>query len=139
MSDSILDTIKEGLGLVPAYTAFDPVIITHINSALSVLNDVGVGPTDGFEILDAAATWSQFFGPSEALARRYSKVKTYMILQIRLWWDPPATSFTISAMEKQIAEALWRISATRDSLSWTDPVVVISSVDTPVLDGGGSD
>lgn len=139
MSDSILNTVKNGLGIVPEYTAFDPVLITHINSAFDILNDVGVGPKDGFAIVDAAATWSQFLGPNEALQKRYAKIQTWMILRVRMWWDPPATSFAIAAMEKQLDEMIWRINATSLSLSYTDPVVVISSVDTPVLDGGGSD
>lgn len=47
--DSILVSIKKLLGIAADYTHFDPDIIMHINSAFSVLTQLGVGPPEGFK------------------------------------------------------------------------------------------
>ena len=60
MEDSILLSIKKLLGLAPEYEVFDVDIIMHINSAFSVLTQLGVGPSEGFFITDANACWSDF-------------------------------------------------------------------------------
>ena len=58
--DSILISIKKLLGIEEDYTHFDIDLIMHINSAFMVLNQLGVGPTEGFSISDETATWSDF-------------------------------------------------------------------------------
>lgn len=110
MSDSILDSVKLAVGLLPNDDTFDDVIVMHTNAALANLNDVGVGPVEGFEIADAVATWSQFLGTN----MRLNKVTTYVCLYVRMHFDLPATSYAINAMEAQIAEALWRAKVSVD-------------------------
>lgn len=100
MIESILDSIKELLNVSSSDTAFDTDILTHINSAFSSLYQMGIGPTSGFYITDNADNWNDFLpnGPTLNL------VKTYLTLKVRLLFDPPATSFTISMMKEQIEE-----------------------------------
>ncbi len=57
MSDSILDNTKKVLGLDLLYTAFDIDVLMHINTALSTLNQIGIGPVSGFEVSDSSDTW----------------------------------------------------------------------------------
>lgn len=115
--DSILDSVKKNLGLDPAYTAFDADVIMHINSIFSVLNQLGVGPAEGFAITDDTAVWGDFLDVDVKL----NHVRTYMYLRVRLLFDPPTTSYLISATENQIRELEWRISTYREEGSWTDP------------------
>ena len=51
--DSILTSIKKLLGIVEEYEHFDPDIVMYINSAFSVLTQLGVGPEEGFRIEEA--------------------------------------------------------------------------------------
>ena len=44
--DSILTSIKKLLGIAEEYEHFDPDIVMYINSAFSVLTQLGVGPED---------------------------------------------------------------------------------------------
>ena len=60
--DSILYSIKQLLGIATEYRAFDEEIIMHVNSALMVLTQLGVGPKDGFEITGSNETWHDFLG-----------------------------------------------------------------------------
>ena len=55
MEDSILKSTKKILGISPDDDSFDLDVITHINSAFSVLTDLGIGPDTGFAIADDSA------------------------------------------------------------------------------------
>ena len=62
MSTSILTSTKKILGIDESYTAFDLDILTHINSVFSTLNQIGIGPANGYMIEDATDTWDAFYG-----------------------------------------------------------------------------
>lgn len=126
---SILTDTKKILGISDEYTAFDTDIIVHVNSVFSTLNQIGIGPEQGFEITDDSAEWVDFLGDD----LRLNSVKTYVYLRVRLVFDPPATSFVIASLEKQLEELEWRLSIQREDFAWTRPV---SHVDDIVLDGG---
>lgn len=119
MEPSILKSTKKILGVGEADTSFDVDIMTHINSVLAVLTQVGIGPNNGYMIEDDTATWDAFIGTDP----RLNLVKTYLYLKVRLMFDPPGTSYAIDAMEKQIAEFEWRLNVMREEESWTDPTV----------------
>lgn len=118
MEDSILKSTKKILGLDPDYVVFDLDIITHINSAFSTLNQLGVGPTGGFVINDDEALWSDFIPDNN---NAYNSVKTYVFLKTRLAFDPPTTSYLLSTYEKQISELEWRLNTVREGTDWVDP------------------
>lgn len=115
METSILESTKKILGLDEEYSAFDHDIITHINSAFSILLQLGVGPSEGFEITGAEEVWDSFVVPAE----QKSLVKSYLYLRVRMLFDPPATSFGIAAMERQLADYEYRLNYYREDLVWT--------------------
>ena len=106
MENSILNSTKEILGLKSDYTPFDLAVITHINSAFSILAQLGVGPADGYSIEDNSAVWSDLDLPQNQL----NMVRTYIFLKVRMLFDVPATSFMIEALENQIREHEWRLT-----------------------------
>lgn len=111
MEDSILNTIKKLLGVDPEYDSFDPDIIVCINSALGVLNQLGVGPKDGFRISGAAETWNDFL-PEDQIAQVMAA--TYIHLKCRLLFDPPQSSGVTESIKSLIAEYEWRLFAQVD-------------------------
>lgn len=111
MEDSILKSTKKILGIAPNYDAFDQDIITHINSVFSILAQLGVGPAVGFMIEDATSKWEDFAAPQ--LQR--NMVRTYLFLKVRMLFDPPGTSYLISAMNDQIKEWEWRLNVFREN------------------------
>jgi hypothetical protein len=117
MEQSILISTKKVLGIAEDYDAFDLDIITHINSAFSTLTQLGVGPAAGFMIQDTTETWSDFIGDD----LQYNAVKSYVFLKTRQLFDPPSTSYLISAVEKQIQELEWRLNTHREETAWVDP------------------
>lgn len=117
MTDSILDSVKKTLNLPSEYEAFDTDIILHINSVFSTLNQLGIGPLDGFQIESKDETWVTFLEGD----LRLNNVKTYMYLRVRMLFDPPTTGYHVDAMKQQITELEWRINAQRESVDWVDP------------------
>ena len=110
MEESILKSTKKILGLEDEYTPFDLDIITHINAAFSLLNQLGVGQAEGFSIEDDTAEWSEFIVPANQL----HLVKTYIYLKVRVVFDPPGTSFLLEASNNQIKEYEWRLNVFRE-------------------------
>lgn len=74
MATSILTSIKKLIGPTEDDTSFDVDIIMHINSAFFRLNQLGVGPSDGFFITDKTTTWEEFLASRKDL----EAVKTYV-------------------------------------------------------------
>lgn len=109
--DSILTTIKQILGIIEEYTYFDSDLIIHINSIFSVLNQLGIGPENGFSISDKTTKWSDYLSDDDLTL---NMVKTYISLKVRLLFDPPQGSALIDAIEKQIAELEWRLNVQVD-------------------------
>ncbi len=124
MTDSILNNTKRVLGLQEDYDAFDADIILHINSVFGTLNQLGIGPEEGFLIEDAEATWSTFLAGD----KRLNPVKTYVYLRVRLLFDPPNTAYLVSAMQDQIREMEWRLNVQRES-TLPRPVLVLEEID----------
>lgn len=122
--DSILDSVKKNLGMEADYTPFDPDILMYINSTFSILNQLGIGPEEGFAIEDNVATWTTFLGEDAKL----NLVKTYVYLKVRLLFDPPQTSYLIEALNKQIDELEARILIKREGESWVAPTPPAPSV-----------
>lgn len=117
METSILTSTKKILGVPEDYTVFDQDIITHINSVFSTLTQLGVGPAEGFLIEDEGADWFEFIGDDPQL----NAVKTYVFLRVRQLFDPPTTSYLITAFNEQIKELEWRLNSYREETMWVDP------------------
>lgn len=110
--ESILDSIKKLLGIQPEYTAFDADLIMHINTVFVILNQLNIGPPNGFFILDNTETWDEYIDEIN-----HSMVKTYIYLKVRLMFDPPTSTALIESINKLIAEIEWRLYVEGDPTS----------------------
>ena len=105
--DSILNSIKQLLGVSEEYHQFDANIIMQINSVFLTLNQLGVGPDEVFEIQDEYARWRDFADDIGIV----NSVKTYMYHKVRMEFDPPTSSAVSDATERKIAEYEGRLNA----------------------------
>ena len=112
--ESILTSIKKLIGPSAEDTHFDPDIIMHINTVLMELNQMGVGPAEGFAIEDASADWTDFI--PEASLVLLNGVKSYVYLKVRLLFDPPTNSAVIESINKQIERLEWRLNVAAESI-----------------------
>ena len=115
--NSILTSIKKLLGITEACTDYDTDIIMHINTVLMTLNQLGVG-TEGFQIEDKNAVWSEFIDPNKLAA-----TKSYVYLRVKLLFDPPLNSAIIEAIKESIRELEWRLNVRVESESEDDEEV----------------
>ncbi len=104
--ESILTSIKKLLGITEDYKHFDDDLIMHINSVFMILNQLGVGPKEGFYIEDDSAYWEDYISDPVKL----QAVKSYIHLKVRLIFDPPASSVIMECYKQMINELEWRLN-----------------------------
>lgn len=109
--ESILTTIKKLLGIVEDCTDFDDMLIVYINSAFSVLHQIGVGPKDGFSIEDDSEVWTDFISDDPSTLR---SVRTYIYLKVKLMFDPPQNGSLLESINRQILEHESRLNMVVD-------------------------
>jgi hypothetical protein len=129
--ESILDSVKKVLGFEPEYTAFDIDVLMFINSTFGTLQQLGVGSDTGFFISDNTTLWAQYVSNLSY----QGMVKVYMFMAVRLAFDPPATSFGIGSIERQLELLAWRINVAAEADNPpTDPFAV-----EEILDASGDE
>ena len=111
MEESILISIKKLLGLSKEDKSFDTDLIIHINTVFVTLNQLGIGPEEGFSIEDDTATWSEFIGDNKKL----NAIQTYIYLKVKLVFDPPLSSAVMDANKQTINELEWRLNLEAES------------------------
>ena len=130
--DSILISIKKLLGISEEYKHYDQDIIMYINAVFATLTQLGVGPAEGFSIIDENDIWSDFI-PTDP---KFEPVKTYTYLKVRMMFDPPDRSSVAEAINNNIKELEWRINIAVDtdeiSSNVTDNYVTKDQLNTAV-------
>lgn len=116
LDEKILTDVKSQLNVPTDTTAFDLDIISSINTAFMVLNQLGLGPADPFFIVDDSALWTNFMVDIQ----KYNGVKTYVYQKVRLIFDPPTTAHLLSALKEQVEELEYRL---RDLYRFINPPV----------------
>lgn len=104
--DSIFLTIKKLRGIDTEDDSFDTDIRVAINSALSILTQIGVGPEKGYMIIGEEDAWSDLTDDEESL----SMIVSYVDMRVHLMFDPPSNSFLVSEIQEAIKELECRIN-----------------------------
>lgn len=113
VTESILESTKAAMGIVPEYDSFNNQLIMLINSAFSTLSQLGIGPDDGFAIEDSSTTWDEFLSGKRIL----NFVIQYVHIYVRLGFDPPQNSFAVQSMKQQLDELTWRINVQAEKMN----------------------
>lgn len=103
--DSILDSTKKLLGISPDDDSFDVDIVTHINTVFLILNQLGIGPKEGFMITGRDETWDSYLVEQQKL----QCVKSYMALKVRTLFDPSSSSAVSQASTEALQELEFRM------------------------------
>lgn len=108
MTDSILDSTKDKLSLMPDDTSFDDQIIAAINTAFFRLKQVGswTDPNMTFQITDNSSKWSEVTDRIDLIPA----IQTYIWVCAKLEFDPPQSSILMECCNKQKDEIEWRLS-----------------------------
>lgn len=107
-STSILDSVKKLLGILPEMKEFDLDILMHINSAISILSQIGVEPLNGFVVLSEEDTYEDYLG--EKSQQLGPHVSLYLMYRTKLGFDPPQSSIVTECIKEAIRELECRLS-----------------------------
>lgn len=113
VKESILWSVKKQLGGIDPKeeSPFDADIIMQINGVFGILQQLGVGPEDGFSISDETSVWADFIGDDKVL----NMVKPYMYAKVKLGFDVASTpSSVITALENIVHEYEFRMNVRVD-------------------------
>lgn len=105
LSNSIFTDIKGNLPMQSEDESFDEEILTNINSLFLDLNQIGVGPSELFSI-DHDTVWSEFSDDIGLL----NAVKDYIVIKVKLKFDPPSSSFVQSSYNEIANKLEWRLN-----------------------------
>jgi len=104
--ESILDTIKQLLGIPIEDESFDTDIKVYINTITPNLAQMGIGPKNGFIVISKDQLWSEYV---DSTIINLEGVKQYIYLKVKLIFDPPTNSTTVQAINDSLKELEWRM------------------------------
>lgn len=107
---SILDTIKDRLGVAEDDTSFDTEIIEEINAQFADLHSIGVGPSEGFAIEDRSSIWDDFVTDLTII----NSVKDFVYIGVKLVFDPPTQSALLTSLQNRYSKLEWRLHVAAD-------------------------
>lgn len=105
LTSSILEDTKTAIGL--SGPSFDTEILQHINSAISKLNQNGVGKF--LVVHDDTSTWQDLRDENQIQGNLYfASVPLFITLSTKLLFDPPPPS-NVQYHQTNVNETLWRL------------------------------
>ena len=106
--DTILTSIKKQIGIDESSTDFDDQVVLAINMAISVLTQIGIGPSSGFMLQTKNETWEDYISDLET-SPRFIQVQSYIYCRTKLLFDPPASKTMFDALQSLATELEWRL------------------------------
>lgn len=111
LENSILNDVKKLSGLsvedseleTEDYKPFDTDLLLFINASFNRLKQLGVGPTTNYSIESSDETWGDFFGDTQVV----EMVRAWMVLNVRMQFDPPTSSIASDAYKTMIDKYEW--------------------------------
>lgn len=106
MNDSILETVKDVLGIDRKNYDFDRDLIPAVNAVLSILHQEGLAD-EYYSISDNTKTWADILVDGTT-PEAIHFIKQWLPLRVKLIFDPPTSSALLTALKETIAELEWR-------------------------------
>lgn len=116
LSKSILESVRESVGLTSDTTGFDSELLQHINSAIGTLNQNGIG---NFLVVNGVEeTWQELQNPEQVEGNKFfQQIPLFITLSTKILFDPPPPS-NVLYYSQRIQEILWRLK-----VAYEDPYV----------------
>ena len=115
MEPTIINSIRLALGLSANGSEFADEIFMHVNSALLILNQNGIGRKIQ---LTMDSTWEDFKDPTQTEGNEYFEfVPTFVMTKTKILFDPPPPS-NAPYYDGYIKETLWRLK-----VAYEEPII----------------
>ena len=106
LTDSILEHIRDSVGLTKENTEFDTELLNHINMSIGKLNQNGIGRS--ILVNDTTTTWADLLLPDTRGSESIGMIPTFISLNVKLLFDPPPPS-SVEFHTRSVDELLWRL------------------------------
>lgn len=107
LTKSILEDVRESVGLSATTSDFDTDLLMHINSAISKLNQSGVG--NFITVKNDESTWGDLQNPTQTEGNKcFQMIPLFISLSTKLLFDPPPPS-SVQYYASNIDQILWRL------------------------------
>lgn len=112
MNISILESVKEAIGIDIKNTDFDKDLILAINAVLFILYQEGLAD-ESYKINDDTTTWDEIL-LNGVTPEALPAIIEWTALKTRMLFDPPTSSVLAEAIKENIAELEWRAFITNN-------------------------
>ena len=106
MNASILDSVKDIIGIDPKNIDFDRDVILATNAVLFILYQEGL-TDENYRIYDNTKTWEEIL-LKEQEPEALNTIIEWTGLRTKLLFDPPTSGILMQALKDNIAELEWR-------------------------------
>lgn len=106
IEDSILEHIRDSVGLTKENKEFDTELLNHINLSIGKLNQNGVGLP--ILVKDDTTTWADLLPTDGEGYESIGMIPTFISLNVKLLFDPPPPS-SVEFHTRSVDEILWRL------------------------------
>jgi hypothetical protein len=107
VNQSILQDIRESVGLDRTSNDFDTELLMHINGSIGKLNQNGVGKF--IIVKDDTTVWGDLMNPEQTSGNQYFQmVPLFITLSTKLLFDPPPPS-SVEYHASNAEQLLWRL------------------------------
>ena len=121
LTRSILEDVRIGVGLGKDTVDFDTELLMHINAAIGVLNQNGVG--NFLVVQDSTKTWGDLQDVTQIEGNKYFQiVPLFVTMSTKVIFDPPPPS-AVEYHSKNIEQMIWRLQ-----VAYEEPIVVVTKV-----------
>lgn len=110
--DSILISVRKVIGCGEDCDDFDVDILIHLNSVFAILQQLGVGPEEGYYVDNIKQTWHDYLGEDST---HLNMVKSYVTAKVRLLFDPPVSSAVMESLNRICSEFEWRANVAAEN------------------------
>ena len=104
-SNSIIEDIRQSMGLSKDSVDFDTELMMHINSSISTLRQNGIGKAT--MVSDDTTTWGDLKDPEQD-NEHFQMVPLYITMNTKFIFDPPPPS-AVEFHSQHIDQLLWRL------------------------------
>lgn len=106
--ETILNVIKNFIGISTSDPHFDDEILMHINLIIAELEIVGT--TDKVSICSKDTVWTDYLVKEVDIA----SIQTLIGMKVKMVFDPPANSFLVESYNKQIDKMEWLLTINKE-------------------------
>lgn len=110
METSILLDVKKYIGIDDSYTVFDDVILSHINTVIFILKQLGIG-SKPFIVSGEDETWIDYIPNIE----QFPAVRTYVQVRTKMLFENITNSTLLQSLNDTMNELSWRLNVEVDA------------------------